>query len=432
MDCDYCAFQQTQLKDTLSELEGAAEQFEQAKQQRDKKARQEAEGKIQQIANKALKIEPHLPYLWYEANASELRNFIRDAWRRSLSLASNAVPEAFRFTPDNSAIAHMPALSFLVHIPFRLQKPYISKDDRDFHVLDNPLRREKIFQAPMVAATGWKGALRAALWQMGYKKDDEVILRLLGNPHTSQEGQAGRLHFYSTFFNKATIEVINPHSRQAGVGERGPILMECVPQGTTGDLVLLCVPFGPIEQSEGERCAEVARDLEVLTQGIQAMLTTYGFGAKTSSGFGTVEDRLAGKGTLALRAELPGLAGSTGAESESKHREPNLPRYLESPIRLHEDFRQMGGTLKSEPEYELFVKSRDGTYRKQDKQLYEKAQKWWDREGRQLAEATTYAPVLEPATTQALQVTTTQFDTLSKLVDSAKDAAAHLRTGGGA
>lgn len=34
------------------------------------------------------------------------------------------------------------------------------------------------------------------------------------------------------------------------------------------------------------------------------MLTTYGFGAKISSGFGTARDRLVGRGTLAIRAEL--------------------------------------------------------------------------------------------------------------------------------
>jgi CRISPR-associated protein Cmr2 len=427
MERDYYAFRQAQLKDTLSELEQTAEQFEHAKAQKDKKAREESEDKIRQAANNAVKIDPHLSYLWFEASASELRNAVRDAWRRSLAIS--ALPEAFRFVPDNTAITHMPSLSFQLHVPFRLQKPYLSKDDRDFCVLDNPLRRERIFQSPMVAATGWKGALRAALWQIGFREDHKAVLRLLGNPRTSQEGQAGRLHFYSTFFEKTVAEVINAHNRQTGVGERGPILMECVPQGTMGELVLLYVPFGPFEQIEDERCAEVALDLEVLTQGIQAMFTTYGFGAKTSSGFGTVEDRLAGKGRLALRAALPSLAPSTGAASESKPPSPTLPRYLESANRLHDDFRLPGGALKSEAEYEFLVKSREGAYRKQDKQLYEKAQKWWEREGRQLVEATTGEPAPEPTSTQPPQ-TTIQFDTLSKLVDLAKDVAAHLRNRG--
>jgi len=110
---------------------------------------------------------------------------------------------------------------------------------------------------------------------------------------------AGRLHFFPTFFDQVGLEVINPHDRKTGVGARGPILIECVPQGTTGEWVLLYVPFGPLAQSEDERRAQVAQDLEVLAQGIQAMLTTYGFGAKTSSGFGVAQDTVE-NGTLAL------------------------------------------------------------------------------------------------------------------------------------
>jgi len=234
-----------------------------------------------------------------------------EKWQRELVPKSQLL-HTFSLLPDPSEITHLLPLSFLLHIPFRLQKPYLSKDERDFHLLDNQLRREKVFQTPMVASTSWKGALRATLWQLGHKEEDEVTIRLLGNPRGSEEGPAGRLHFFPTFFDKIGLEVINPHDRKTGVGGRGPILMECVPQGTAGELVLLYVPFGPLEQSEDEkraedeRCAQVAQDLEVLAKGIQAMLTTYGFGAKTSSDFGTAEDRLAGEGKLLLRAELPG------------------------------------------------------------------------------------------------------------------------------
>lgn len=206
--------------------------------------------------------------------------------------------------------------------------------------------------------------------------------------------------------------------------------MECVPQGTTGDLVLLYVPFGPIEQRENERRAEVAQDLELLAEGIRAMLTIYGFGAKTSSGFGTVEDKLAGKGTLELRADLPGLAASTGVASKPEQPAPSLPRYLQSPTRLNDDFRQSDGSMKSEAEYEAFVKSRGRQFAKKDKQLYEKAQKWWEREGRQLTEATAQEPTTEPLLSQTPPVTTVDFDTLSKLRDLARGVATRLRNGG--
>jgi CRISPR-associated protein Cmr2 len=318
----------------------------------------------------------------------------------------------------------------MLRIPFQLRRPYISKDERDFYLLENPLRKEKVFQVPMVAATSWKGALRATLWQLGYKEENEVTIRLLGNPRGSEEGQAGRLYFYPTFFDKIGLEVINPHNRETGVGERGPILMECV-LGGIGTLLLLYVPFGPIEHNERERRVEVAQDLVVLAEGLRAMLTTYGFGAKTSSGFGTADDELATKGTLALSAELPGMVTSTAAPQVPEPPKLDLPRYLESLTRLHAEFRKPDGSLKSEAEYEAFVKSRGGQYSKKDKQLYEKAQKWWEREGRQLAEATTQQPAPEPSPVpiQTLPVTELTFTSLSELRELAQRVAAQLRNG---
>jgi len=414
MERDYYAFRQAQLSNSLSELEQAAEKFEQTKGQKD--ARKQAKGKMEQAANKAVKIEPHLAYLWYEASTSELDNSIRDAWQKSLT--ASAIPEVFRAMPDSTAIAQMPPLSFLVHIPFRLQKPYLSKDERDFYLLDNPLRKEKIFQTPMVAATGWKGALRAALWQLGYKEDHEAILRLFGNPRSSEEGQAGRLHFYSTFFDKLSLEVINPHDRATGVGKSGPILMECVPQGTTGDLVLLYVPFGPIEQSEAARHAEVAQDMEVLAEGIQAMLTIYGFGAKTSSGFGTVEDQLSKRGTLSLRAELPGFdASPKPAASGIEEALAEIAQFVarqglqEFPRWTKKELEQSNWGGKKQSEYKRL--------RKRHPDWDDQANAW-----RVPVEETASAPSQTPP------VTTGDFDTLSKLRDLAQRAATHLRNGG--
>ncbi len=350
-------------------------------------------------------------------------------WQRELALPSQLLYE-FSFLPDLSTMPHLPVLSFALRIPFKLQKPYLSKDERDFHLLDNPVRKEKVFQTPMVASTSWKGALRAALWQLGYKENDEVTIRLLGNPRESDEHQAGRLYFFPTFFEQIGLEVINPHNRKTGVGARGPILMECVPQGATGDLFLLYVPFGPIEQAEAQRRAEVAEDLQILAKGIRAMLTTYGFGAKTSSGFGTAEDQLTGEGKLAIRAELADKDAPPVTPPEPQP--SKLPRYLESPTRLHPDLRREDGSLKSEEEYKSFIEKQGKTYGKKDKQLYDKAKGWWLREGQALAQAPSQEPEPEPEPVpiQTPPVTEFTFHTLSELCEVAKQVAAQLQGGG--
>ncbi|NPV30270.1 MAG: hypothetical protein HPY58_11615 [Firmicutes bacterium] len=316
MKRDYYVLQWKKLNRNMSALEHAITALNEAKK-RDSNEYKRLAVKIMQIVG-----HPHLAYLWFAASKEEARqannkplerrvsrvvNAIRDAWQEVLPYTTNVIPDTFRFVPDvedEEKFIYLPLYSFALRIPFQLEKPYISRDDVDFYLLDSPLRKEKIFKVPMVASTSWKGALRAALWQLGYEEDNEIIIRLLGNPRESDEGQAGRLHFYPTFFDKISLEVINPHSRETGVGERGPILMECVPRETTGILQILYVPFGRPDQNERERRAEVAGDLEILAEGVHAMLTTYGLGAKTSSGFGTVGDQLAGRGVFALRATL--------------------------------------------------------------------------------------------------------------------------------
>lgn len=377
MQYDYYAFQHSCLAEVFGELEKAAAKFQWAG---DRRTRREAKSVLRKAAEKAVKIDPHLAYMWFWARkveakgeasdrASTIANSIRDAWQDTLK--ANMLPDWVGLIPDISVVKHMPSLSFMLHIPFQLEKPYISQDESDFYILDNPLRKERAFGTPMVAATSWKGALRAALWQLGYEDRNEVIIRLMGNPRKGDEDKAGRLHFYPTFFDDIGLEIVNPHDRETGTG-KDPILMESVPKGV-GTLALLYVPFGPIEQTDDTKRAEVAQDLEVVAHGIRAMLTTYGFGAKTSSGFGMTYEQLVSEGKLAVKAKLHDVTAPTSSHLRPERPTVDLPRYLVSPTQLHPDFCQPDSSLKPEEEYEALVKSRKGQYAKKNHQLYSKA-----------------------------------------------------------
>ena len=304
MNRDFYAYLQKKLDNSLDTLEQAEEKLKKAKKQRNEDARIQAERQIEEAARKAVEIEPHLAYLLCEARGLKHGKYIRAAWEKTLK--ANDIRQEFDFIPDVSIITYMPTLSFMLSIPFQLRKPYISKDECDFYLLDNPLRKEKNWQTPMIAPTSWKGALRSALrLACNYEEENEVTIRLFGNPRKSEEHQAGRLYFFPTFFDQIGLEVINPHDRKTGAGTaRGPILMECAPAGATGEFVTLYMFFSPLELSETDKYHQVAQDLEVLAEGIKAMLTTYGIGAKTSSGFGIAEDKLAEEGKLAIRAKL--------------------------------------------------------------------------------------------------------------------------------
>ena len=269
----------------------------------------------------------------------------KDTETRSGVLTVPALPDLSLFPPGTWAI----------QVTFTLRKPYISRDDVDFYILDNPVKKEWVFKVPYMAPSQWKGALRAAMireltiqlqeirineadfvkrrlqlyrlfgnekdgtaeflnrtltffrvgplpqdandeetqeeWKKRVKQEMETVaeefvnlLKEKGYRRGDNEGFQGRLRFYATFFDKIGMEVINPHDRETGAGKH-PIYFECVPAETSGVFTLLYVPIGGGPKDE-ETCKA---DLEAVAQGIRAMLTTYGFGAKTSSGYGVAD-----------------------------------------------------------------------------------------------------------------------------------------------
>ncbi len=198
-------------------------------------------------------------------------------------------------------LASLPPFSWFLQFTFTLAKPYISKDDNPFYIIDNPIVRDKVFQLPMVRSTSWKGNLYSALWQLGHdKQDDEQIQRLFGEIRSEEGGRAGRLFFYPTFFTQTSLEVINPHDRKRRVG-KNPILFECVPAGAQGTFTLLYIPFDLIGEDESEIRKQALADLQRVAEGLQAMLLTYGFSAKRTSGYGVAKDEIV-KGEIRTKA----------------------------------------------------------------------------------------------------------------------------------
>ncbi len=242
--------------------------------------------------------------------------------------------------PGLPNLSLFPSGAWALHFAFTLRKPYISRDDTELHILENPVKKEWVFKVPYVAPGQWKGALRAAMvrelvaWRQkfpGEEREAEEFAKrrfwqtlLFGSEKGEETGNIkslakylddiggkkatglyrqhireyfkikekedlpnypGRLHFFPTFFDKIGLEVINPHDRETGSGSRrGPILMECVPKGAQGGFTLLYAPVGLLAAENG-----AAADMGAIAKGIHAMLTQYGFGAKTSSGYGLAE-----------------------------------------------------------------------------------------------------------------------------------------------
>jgi CRISPR-associated protein Cmr2 len=324
-------------------------------------------------------------------------------------------------TPDLSIL---PTCSFSLCFTFTLAQPYISKDDNAFNIVDNPIVRDKVFQLPLVRPSSWKGNLAATLRQLGPREGDAPWQRLFGKVNEAEdEGQAGRLVFFPTFFTQTGLEIINPHDRRTKVG-RNPILFESVPSGAKGTFTLLYVPFDRVGKEQQGTAAQVAQDLALLAEGLRAMFTVYGFSAKRTSGFGLARETV-GDGTLALRIAGLQAAAPPPPETPSAPAQ-DLPRYLEAPGRLRPEYLTPDGRFRERSEAEL------KTMKKADRQLYDKAKAWWEREGRALAEQ---GPQPEPAITAlppppAPTWPSWEFASFDELVALADQAAQQLTRGG--
>lgn len=260
-------------------------------------------------------------------------------------------------------IAVFPRYTFSIQFPFRLTKAYLSKDERDFYIIDNPIRRDKVYRLPYVAPSTWKGSLRSSIWKIGYDERHESVQRLFGNEKGEEDDfRAGRLRFYPTFFTEHGLEIINPHDRKRKVG-KNPILFESVPPGTPGLFTLLYVPFDQVGQDEKETRRQTAQDLQILADGVQAMFVTYGFGAKTSNGYGTAVENFIDRITRQKENLPPGMM-----QLKAVLNTPNILRELNKKTGFDFDeitSEEWESLIETDEVMELYQKSREANNRHQ-------------------------------------------------------------------
>ena len=348
--------------------------------------------------------------------ASQFNNFIDQKCKHLKSLGLLPTP------PD---MALLPPGSWFLQFTFTLARPWISKDDAPFYVTEsvNPVRKDKVFKVPTMSAASWKGLLRwtAMHTRLALPKDKLTAVKfaqerlaqtlIFGDEKGEEPGQtkdfaayldalklearqdyerllrahyklssddplphhSGRLMFYPTFFNLIDVEVINPHSRKTRAGTY-PIYLECVPIGAQGTFSLLYVPFDLIGKKESDIRQQALADMKLIAEGLSAMFLTYGFSAKRTSGYGVAEETVS-NGFVQIRIEetqSPPLPVPSAAA-------PNLPKYLQAPGKLKDEYLNPDGTFRERSEAELKGMS------KSDRQEYEKARRWWEREGKALA-----------------------------------------------
>jgi CRISPR-associated protein Cmr2 len=119
------------------------------------------------------------------------------------------------------------------------------------------------------------------------KKISEKLQKDNKNLPIEFQTHKGRAIFYPTYFDRLSLEVINPHDRRKRAGKQ-PIYYEVVPEGTEGILQIIYIPFDGILKEDKELKKEAEKDLENLLSAVEKV-SHKGIGAKTKLGWGTFE-----------------------------------------------------------------------------------------------------------------------------------------------
>ncbi|MDD3806958.1 MAG: RAMP superfamily CRISPR-associated protein [Candidatus Marinimicrobia bacterium] len=136
---------------------------------------------------------------------------ISEVGKKKKDLDKLSKNQYYNFYPTDSDLQSLPQNSTLLKISFTLKKPYTSKDEGEFHIIDNkilenPIVRDKFTGLPMVKPTTWKGHLRFAANKVEWQNEQEkkrIIKRLFGSePEEKDNPLKGRLTFFLHFSMK--------------------------------------------------------------------------------------------------------------------------------------------------------------------------------------------------------------------------------------
>lgn len=274
---------------------------------------------------------------FYKNNKAETRKFFRER---------NELRSSIHDTSALPAVS-LPEHSWSLQFTFKLRKPYLSGDETDFYLFENPVRKDWVFKLPYIAASQWKGMLRSVLVRgmvanlQDRRLDEEsfglqrhALWRLFGNEN---DGAADYLNLslaklrsgsvpddvgqYAKWFEcveKETEKI--GHLFQKNLVDKGLCLSDmegfrgCLyfyptyfediglevinphrrdTGAGTQPILMECVPkdtcgefkllYAPLTGSN--RDVRVS-DLDIVVSGLWTLLAEVGIGAKTSSGFG--------------------------------------------------------------------------------------------------------------------------------------------------
>jgi CRISPR-associated protein Cmr2 len=381
--------------------------------------------------------------------------------------------------PVLPALDELPELSFAIHFRFKLRQPYLSHDESVHYLLDNPVRKEKVFRLPYVAPSQWKGTLHAVMtsqlaaqWEGNIKNDEDLkaflrqrarLFALFGTEKAFELGEESekkspgkkkkraetlyldklmpvekrewnaqmyrryiRRYLTGNGFIAGRLQFYPSFFTQLGLEVMNPhsrktgagevpILFETVPKGAEAGFTVLYIPHDCVGRQNDPQVR--ARVAEDLQRLACGLQEMF-----CLYGFGAKVTSGFGRaedkieGKLALRAHgLPSL--ETGKSASQKSEAVALPKYLEAPDRLKPEYLNPDGTFRERSEAELKQMG------KMSRWEYDKARRWWQTQSQKAQPAEPESKPAKPALPEV------SFKSFAELEQKAKRMADALQEG---
>lgn len=277
-------------------------------------------------------------------------------------------------------------------------------------VLETSMTLHHIYGVPFIPGSALKGVIRAYYIQKNkkifQKEWDEYVLMderddrkyknledFLENNNTDfiklfgSEGKKGTVTFldsYPTQFPKFEMDIMNPHFQdyysegKAPADWLSPNPIKFITVGKDTEFIFAFITNDSILR-------------EKITSLIKEALCDFGIGAKTAVGYGYFKDikiidepsrtiQILPDNSLTQKENMVTNSIQTSSTNTDAKIKQLLPKYLKSETHLIDDLLKPDSTMKSEEEYKKFIESSGKPFKKDSKQLYEKAKKWYEKE----------------------------------------------------
>jgi len=203
--------------------------------------------------------------------------------------------------------------------------------------------------------------------------EDEQYIKLFGNE--KQKGKVTFLDAYPAKVPRLEMDIMNPHYQKYYSGDKDNKNKPIPPADWLSPNPIKFVTVA----KDAEFVFAFKTNENSLTEEIKTLiketLENSGIGAKTSVGYGYFKNLE----NVETTQSSPVAISADAKKEETTPQKQELPKYLKNETELKDEYQKPDGTMRSEKEYQEYLKNKNIEYNKHRKQQFAKAKNWYEK-----------------------------------------------------